>query len=40
MNESYPVTFAVDYPDCELNRLTVALRVFTAIPIVWSCRPC
>jgi hypothetical protein len=34
MNEAYPVTFAVDYPDRDLNRLTVALRIFTAIPIV------
>jgi hypothetical protein len=34
MTESYPVTFAVDYPDRDLNRLTVALRIFTAIPIV------
>jgi uncharacterized protein DUF4389 len=33
MNESYPVTFAVDYPDRQLNRLTVALRIFTVIPI-------
>src|SRR4051812_21721954 len=34
MNESYPVQLAVDYPDRDLNRLTSALRVFTAIPIV------
>ena len=31
---SYPVSFAVDYPDRPLNRLTTALRVFVAIPIV------
>ena len=34
MNESYPVQLAVDYPDRNLNRLTSALRIFTAIPIV------
>ena len=27
------VKFSVDYPDCELNRLTSALRIFTVIPI-------
>ena len=31
---SYPVNFAVDYPDRPLNRLTTALRIFIAIPIV------
>ncbi len=31
---SYPVKFAVDYPDRPLNRLTTALRLFVAIPIV------
>ena len=30
----YPVQFAVEYPDRELNRLTTALRIFTAIPIL------
>ena len=30
---SYPVHFAVDYPDRMLDRLTTALRVFTVIPI-------
>jgi hypothetical protein len=30
----YPVQFEVDYPDRELNRLTSALRIFTAIPIL------
>jgi hypothetical protein len=34
MNESYPVQFAVDYPDRELNRVSVAFRIFAAIPIV------
>jgi uncharacterized protein DUF4389 len=31
--DNYPVSFAVDYPDRQLNRLTSALRVFTVIPI-------
>jgi len=31
---SYPVTFTVDYPDRALNRLTSALRLFVAIPII------
>jgi hypothetical protein len=30
---AYPVTFAVDYPDRSLNRLTTAFRIFTVIPI-------
>ncbi len=30
----YPVHFAVDYPDRELNRLTSAFRIFVAIPIL------
>jgi Domain of unknown function (DUF4389) len=30
---SYPVTFSVDYPDRDLNRMTSALRIFTVIPI-------
>jgi hypothetical protein len=29
----YPLTFSVDYPDRNLNRLTSAFRVFTIIPI-------
>ena len=33
MNESYPVQFAVDYPDRNLNRVSSAFRVFTVIPI-------
>src|SRR5690348_7614308 len=31
---SYPVHFSVDYPDRPLNRLTTALRIFVAIPIL------
>jgi hypothetical protein len=30
---SYPVTFSVDYPERQLNRLTTFLRIFTVIPI-------
>jgi Domain of unknown function (DUF4389) len=30
---SYPVSFSVDYPDRELNRLTSFFRIFTIIPI-------
>jgi Domain of unknown function (DUF4389) len=30
----YPVTFGVEYPDRELNRLTTFFRIFTAIPIL------
>jgi hypothetical protein len=30
----YPVQFSVEYPDRELNRLTTAFRIFTAIPIL------
>jgi uncharacterized protein DUF4389 len=33
MNETYPLTYSVDYPDRDLNRLTTAFRIFTAIPI-------
>ena len=29
----YPVSFGVEYPDRELNRLTPAFRIFTVIPI-------
>jgi hypothetical protein len=29
----YPVQFSVDYPDRDLNRVTTAFRIFTAIPI-------
>jgi hypothetical protein len=31
---SYPVQFAVDYPDRPLNRLTTFFRLFVAIPIL------
>ena len=31
--QNYPLTFSVDYPDRELNRLTTFFRVFTVIPI-------
>jgi hypothetical protein len=31
---TYPVQFAVDYPDRALNRLTTAFRIFVAIPIL------
>jgi Domain of unknown function (DUF4389) len=34
MADTYPLTYDVDYPDRPLNRLTSALRIFTAIPIV------
>ena len=30
---SYPVSFPVDYPDRELDRLTSFFRIFTVIPI-------
>jgi hypothetical protein len=29
----YPVSFAVDYPDRALNRLTTFFRIFTVIPV-------
>jgi hypothetical protein len=31
---AYPVRYAVDYPDRRLDRLTSALRIFVAIPIL------
>ena len=34
MNAEYPVRFSVEYPARPLNRLTSALRILTAIPIV------
>ncbi|MEA2169342.1 MAG: hypothetical protein QOF76_2642 [Solirubrobacteraceae bacterium] len=34
MNPPYPVTFEVEYPDRQLNRLTSFFRILTAIPIV------
>jgi hypothetical protein len=33
VNDDYPVGFAVDYPDRELDRVTTAFRIFTVIPI-------
>jgi Domain of unknown function (DUF4389) len=33
MPDAYPVEFAVEYPDRNLNRLTTAFRIFTVIPI-------
>jgi hypothetical protein len=33
MNETYPLTYSVDYPDRELNRLSTFFRIFAAIPI-------
>jgi hypothetical protein len=32
--QAYPVRFAVDYPDRDLNRLTTAFRIIVAIPIL------
>lgn len=32
--EPYPVDLTVEYPDRELNRMTTAFRLFTAIPIL------
>jgi hypothetical protein len=34
MSEKYPVTFSVDYPNRELNRLTSFFRILVAIPIL------
>jgi len=34
MTTTYPVTFNVDYPDRNLDRLTSAFRIVVAIPIV------
>jgi hypothetical protein len=31
---NYPLTFSIDYPDRELNRLTSFFRIFVAIPIL------
>jgi Domain of unknown function (DUF4389) len=33
MNESYPLTYSVEYPDRQLNRLSTFFRIFAAIPI-------
>ncbi len=32
--DAYPVTFAVEYPERDLNRLSTFFRLFAAIPIV------
>lgn len=32
-DDDYPLTFAVDYPDRDLNRLSTAFRILTIIPI-------
>jgi hypothetical protein len=34
MNTDHPVTFSVDYPERGLNRVSSALRIFAAIPIL------
>ena len=33
LDEGYPVTFSVDYPDRDLDRVTTFFRVFMVIPI-------
>jgi fatty acid desaturase len=33
MNQQYPLTFSVDYPDRDLDRLSTFFRIFAAIPI-------
>jgi hypothetical protein len=33
LGDEYPVRYAVDYPDRDLDRLTTAFRIFTIIPI-------
>jgi Domain of unknown function (DUF4389) len=33
LTDGHPVTFSVDYPDRDLNRLSTGLRIFAAIPI-------
>ncbi|OLC58496.1 MAG: hypothetical protein AUH76_17170 [Candidatus Rokubacteria bacterium 13_1_40CM_4_67_11] len=35
MKTTYPVTFAVDFPDRSLDRLTTAFRIIVAIPIAF-----
>jgi Domain of unknown function (DUF4389) len=34
MNESYALTYSVEYPERDLNRLTTVFRIFTVIPIL------
>ncbi len=31
--DDHPVSFSVEYPERQLNRLTTAFRIFTVIPI-------
>ena len=38
MEKTYPLTFSVDYPDRDLNRLTTFFRVFAIIPIAYRAR--
>src|ERR671910_3732973 len=33
MDEKYPLTYSVEYPDRALDRLTTFFRIFTVIPI-------
>jgi hypothetical protein len=33
-DDQYPLTFSVEYPDRDLNRLTTAFRIIVAIPIL------
>jgi hypothetical protein len=33
MNDEYPVSLSIDYPDRALNRVSSALRIFAVIPI-------
>jgi hypothetical protein len=33
MNDEYPLRFAVDYPDRDLNRVSTFFRIFAVIPI-------
>src|SRR5262249_1686501 len=35
MDEKYPLTYSVDYPDRELNRLTTFFRILVVIPIAF-----
>jgi len=35
MKTTYPVTFTVDFPDRDLDRLTTAFRIIVGIPIVF-----
>ena len=33
MKTTYPVTFSVDFPDRDLDRVSTAFRIFAVIPI-------